>query len=154
MTASTDTAAFLRERLPALVPFVRTLGIEVTGFEPGRATCTLPDRGEIHNHIGGPHAGAMFTLGETASGAIVLAHFGHLLERATPLAVRAEIAYLSVARGDLVAEATLGRSAAEVVAELDGGARPEFPVPVVIRDREGTAVVEMTVHWTLRPNRP
>ncbi len=69
----------------------------------------LPDQSEYRNHVGGPHAGAMFTLGESASGAIVLAAFGDQLSRAVPLPVNAEIAFKKIALGPVRATATLGR---------------------------------------------
>jgi acyl-coenzyme A thioesterase PaaI-like protein len=140
------------------VPFARTLGIEfvevVAEADGGvRAVVRLPDAPEHHNHVGGPHAGAMFTLGETASGAVVLAAFGQVLDRAVPLAVTATIAYRKVALGPVRATARLGRAAAEVLAELDAGRRPEFPVEVEIGAEDGTITSELTVTWTLRPNR-
>lgn len=143
--------------LLAAVPFVRTLGLEVVEVAPGadgdvRAVLRLPDSPATHNHVGGPHAGAMFTLGESASGAVVLAAFGHLLDRATPLAVKAEIGYKKLAKGTVTATAHLGRPAAEVIAELDAGTRPEFPVPIEITTDDGTVTGRMTVVWTLRPN--
>ncbi|MFG3588585.1 DUF4442 domain-containing protein [Streptomyces sp. NPDC047990] len=91
-------------------------------------------------------------VGESASGAIVLAAFGEQLSRAVPLAVSAEIAYRKLAMGPVTATATLGRPAADVVAELDAGQRPEFPVTVAIRRADGAVTGEMTVVWTLRPN--
>lgn len=54
--------------------------------------------------------------------------------------------------GPVTATATLGRPAADVVAELDAGQRPEFPVTVAIRRADGAVTGEMTVVWTLRPN--
>lgn len=140
------------EMLAATVPMARTLNLEFLETTAERAVVTLPDQGDYHNHVGGPHAGAMFTLGESASGAIVLAAFGDQLARAVPLAVRAEIAYKKLAMGPVTATATLGRPAAEVVAELDEGRRPEFPVSVAIRREDGAVTGEMTVVWTLRPN--
>ncbi|GAA3814930.1 DUF4442 domain-containing protein [Streptomyces phyllanthi] len=140
------------EMLAATVPMARTLNLEFRETTPDKAVVALPDRSEYHNHVGGPHAGAMFTLGETASGAIVLAAFGEQLSRAVPLAVSAEIAYKKLAMGSVTATATLGRPAAEVVAELDAGQRPEFPVSVSIRRGDGAVTGEMTVIWTLRPN--
>ncbi|MFD5497818.1 DUF4442 domain-containing protein [Streptomyces sp. GDS52] len=140
------------EMLAATVPMARTLNLEFLETTSERAVVSLPDQGDYHNHVGGPHAGAMFTLGESASGAIVLAAFGDQLARAVPLAVRAEIAYKKLAMGPVTATATLGRPAAEVVAELDGGRRPEFPVTVAIRREDGAVTGEMTVVWTLRPN--
>ncbi|MEU0547757.1 DUF4442 domain-containing protein [Micromonospora sp. NPDC005979] len=139
------------------VPFARTLGIEFVEVAPEadggvRAVVRLPDTPATHNHVGGPHAGAMFTLGETASGAVVLAAFGQLLDRAVPLAVRAEIAYRKLALGAVLATARLRRPASEVVAELEAGQRPEFEIEVEIATEDGTPTSAMTVIWTLRPN--
>ncbi|MFJ5548865.1 DUF4442 domain-containing protein [Streptomyces sp. NPDC093225] len=140
------------ELLAATVPMVKTLNLEFLETTPERAVLRLPDQPEYHNHIAGPHAGAMFTLAESASGAIVIAAFGDQLSRAVPLAVRAEIGYKKVAKGVVTATATLGRPAAEVVAELDAGGRPEFPVKIEIRREDEAVSGEMTVIWTLRPN--
>ncbi len=97
------------ELLAATVPMVRTLNLEYLETSPERAVLALPDQSEYRNHVGGPHAGAMFTLGESASGAIVLAAFGDQLSRAVPLPVNAEIAFKKIALGPVRATATLGR---------------------------------------------
>ncbi|MGW5485411.1 DUF4442 domain-containing protein [Streptosporangium sandarakinum] len=144
-----DVGAFMLES----VPFARTLGISFDTVEPGRATARMPDRADLHNHVGGPHAGALFTLAESASGAAVLSAFGDQLSRATPLAAGATIRYVKLAMGEVVAEARLGASREEVLAELDAGRRPEFEVTVGIGTADSTPVAEMTVTWTLRPNR-
>ncbi|MFJ2767281.1 DUF4442 domain-containing protein [Streptomyces sp. NPDC087300] len=142
------------EMLAATVPMARTLNLEFRETAPDKAVVALPDQSDYHNHVGGPHAGAMFTLGESASGAIVLAAFGAQLSRAVPLAVSAEISYKKLAMGPVTATATLGRPAADVVAELDEGKRPEFPVTIAIQREDGAVTGEMTVVWTLRPNDP
>ncbi|MEU2611887.1 DUF4442 domain-containing protein [Micromonospora sp. NPDC007271] len=151
---SREVAAGLLEA----VPFARTLDIEFVEVAPEaeggvRAVVRLPDNPDHRNHVGGPHAGAMFTLGETASGAVVLAAFGQVLDRAVPLAVAATIAYQKIALGPVLATARLGRIPADVLAELDAGQRPEFPVEVEIGTEDGTTTSVMTVTWTLRPNR-
>ena len=130
----------------------RTLCLEFGEITPDCAVVRLPDQADFHNHVGGPHAGAMFTLAESASGAIVLAAFGEQLSRAVPLAVRAEIGYKKLAMGPVTATARLGRPAADVVAELDAGERPEFPVEVAITREDGAVTGEMSIIWTLRPN--
>ncbi|CAM5298103.1 MULTISPECIES: DUF4442 domain-containing protein [Streptomyces] len=140
------------ELLVATVPMARTLHIEFVEITPERAVVVLPDQSAFHNHVGGPHAGAMFTLGESAGGAIVLSAFGDQLARAVPLAVSAEISYRRLAMGTVTATATLGRPAADVVAQLDAGERPEFPVTIEIRRADGAVTGEMTAIWTLRPN--
>ncbi|MFJ4966372.1 DUF4442 domain-containing protein [Streptomyces sp. NPDC088729] len=140
------------EMLVATVPMARTLNLAFLETTAERAVVRLPDQAEYHNHVGGPHAGAMFTLAESASGAIVIAAFGDQMTRAVPLAVKAEIGYRKLAMGEVTATATLGRPVADVVAELDAGQRPEFPVAVEIRRADGAVTGEMTVVWTLRPN--
>lgn len=148
MTTPSETQS---HALAQLVPFVHTLGLEFLETSPERALLRLPDATEHHNHVGGPHAGAMFTLAESASGAIVLDAFGTLLDRAVPLAVRADISYLKLAMGPVLAEAQLRRPADQVIAELDAGQRPEFHVAVDIRTEDGTVTGQMNVVWTLRP---
>jgi uncharacterized protein (TIGR00369 family) len=138
---------------PQAVPMVGTLGLQFVDIDLQTATMTLPDQAEYHNHVGGPHAGAMFTLGESASGALVLANFGDRLGDATPLAVEAKIRYLKLAMGTVTATARMMRTGEEILAELDGGGRPEFLVEIEIKDGDGIVTGEMTIVWTLKPNR-
>ncbi|NJP67985.1 DUF4442 domain-containing protein [Streptomyces spiramenti] len=140
------------DQLVASVPMARTLGLEFTETTAERAVVRLPDRPEYRNHVGGPHAGAMFTLAESASGAIVLAAFADQLGRAVPLAVRAEIGYRKLAMGPITATAVMRRPIGDVVADLDAGTRPEFDVHVTLRRENGDVTGEMTVVWTLRPS--
>ncbi|MDJ1135619.1 DUF4442 domain-containing protein [Streptomyces iconiensis] len=137
--------------MAATVPMVRTLNLEFTETTSERAVVSLPDQDAFHNHVGGPHAGAMFTLGESASGAIVLTAFGDQLSRAVPLTVSSEITYKKLAKGRVTATAELGRSVAEIVAELDRGERPEFPVHITLTREDGSVSGEMSIVWTLRP---
>jgi acyl-coenzyme A thioesterase PaaI-like protein len=148
----------LADAMIETVPFARTLGVRFVAVDPEgdgvRAVVEMPDAPGLHNHVGGPHAGALFALGETASGAAVMAAFGDQLARAVPLAVRAEIGYRKLAMGTVRATARLSGAAARVVAELDAGGRPEFAVPVELSTVDGVVTAEMLVVWTLRPNRP
>lgn len=148
-----DTLPNIGELLTSTVPMVRTLDLRYIETTAERAVVALPDHPDYRNHVGGPHAGAMFTVGESASGAVVIGAFGDQLGRAVPLPVRVEVTYAKIARGEVRATATLGRPAAEVVAELDAGQRPEFPVEVVLTREDGAETGRMTVVWTLRPNR-
>jgi len=73
----------IRELMPNLVPFVKTLGLEYLELDAGRAVLRLADDPAFHNHVGGPHAGALFTLAESAAGAVVLVD-GLIVESGTP----------------------------------------------------------------------
>lgn len=147
-----DSTTDLGELLRATVPMTRTLNLEYLETTAQRAVVALPDQPDYHNHVAGPHAGAMFTLAESASGAVVLGAFGDQMNRAVPLPVRCEVQWTKLARGRVTATAELGRPAAEVVAELDAGSRPEFPVEVSVRREDGAETSHMTIVWTLRPN--
>ena len=144
----------IREQMPNVVPFVKTLGLEYLELDEGRAVLRLADEPAFHNHVAGPHAGAMFTLAESASGAVVLGSFEDLLDRVTPLAASATITYTRLARGPVTAEAVLGRPSDEVRAELDQtGGTVQFPVQVTLRTEDGRTNAEMTIQWALRPLR-
>ncbi|MEU7475170.1 DUF4442 domain-containing protein [Lentzea sp. NPDC042327] len=145
--------SFIADAMKQAVPYVKTTGIDFDEVSATRVVASLPDDETLRNHVGGPHAAMMFGLGETASGAVVMAAFAQHMAKATPLVARADIAYRKLAMGPLKAEAVLGRSADEVLAELDGGTRPEFPVTVTITNAEGVTTGEMVVVWTLKPVR-
>jgi acyl-coenzyme A thioesterase PaaI-like protein len=153
LTTMTTDAGWVGTAMEQAVPWVRTAGVEFGKITPERAVAYLPDAAGMHNHVGGPHAAMIFGLGETASGAVAMAAFGAAVQRATPLVVRSEIQYVRLARGTLTAAAVLDRPAADVLAELDAGTRPEFAVTVVITDAGGGETTRMSVVWTLRPNR-
>jgi acyl-coenzyme A thioesterase PaaI-like protein len=146
-----DDYGWVADTMKKTVPWVTTAGVEFTEVGADRVVCTLIDVENQRNHVGGPHAAVMFGLAETASGAVGLASFAGELSRATPLVVSSEIRYRKLAKGDLTAEAVLTRPAAEVIAELDSGERPEFAVDCTIRDAQGVTTAEMTVLWTLKP---
>ncbi|WP_158848159.1 DUF4442 domain-containing protein [Saccharothrix deserti] len=145
--------SFVADAMKQAVPWVKTMGVEFLEVAGDRVVAELPDREELRNHVGGPHAAMMFGVAETASGAVVMAAFTEHMDKATPLVARSEITYKKLALGALRAEAVLGRPAADVVAELEAGRRPEFPVGVTLTNAEGVTTGEMTVVWTLRPNR-
>lgn len=136
--------------MPTLVPMVGTLNLEFLDLTDTTAVLRLPDQPAYHNHIAGPHAGAMFTLGESASGALVLGNFAQHLGEVVPLAVEANIAYQKVAMGPVTATATMTRTAEEILAELRTGARPQFRVDVTIATQDGTVTGQMSVLWTLK----
>lgn len=140
--------------MPTLVPMVGTLSLEFVELNETTAVMRMPDQKPYHNHIGGPHAGAMFTLGESASGALVLGNFAEHLGVVTPLAVEANIRYRKVAMGPVLATAVMTRTVDEVLAELQSGTRPEFRVDITIATEDGTVTGEMYVVWTLKANKP
>lgn len=140
-------------QMPTAVPMVGALNIEFLELERQRVVVRLPDAPQFRNHIGGPHAGAMFTLAETATGAIVLGNFGMLVDRAVPLAVDASIRYKKVAMGPMYAEAIMARTPEAILAQLDAGERPEFRIEVSLAMEDWTVTGQASFLWTLKPTR-
>ena len=136
------------------VPFAGFLGVEVTSLAEGEATALLPERDELKNHVSSQHAGALFTVAETASGAAFVGAFAERMGDVTPLAREAEIAYEKIAKGPIEARATLAMPKEEALATLDREGKVEFPCEVVLTDADGNRVATATVGWHVRLNKP
>jgi acyl-coenzyme A thioesterase PaaI-like protein len=136
------------------VPFAGYLGLEITEVGPGRATVQLPDRAELGNHVGSQHAGALFTVAETASGAAFVGAFAERMGDVTPLARSAEISYEKIAKGPIDARARLGVPADEALGTLDSEGKVVFPCEIELTDSSGQRVATATVQWHVRLNQP
>lgn len=140
--AETDSAA-------AGVPFAHHARVEVLEVGSGTGRARMPDDPELRNHIQSLHAGALFTLGETASGSAMLGTFGALFGRVRPVTRKAEITYRKIARGPIEARASLARPAHEVLATLEEKGKVDFDVAVTLANEAGETVAEMVVTWNL-----
>jgi uncharacterized protein (TIGR00369 family) len=136
------------------VPFAGHLGLEITSVGEGEAVVVLPERSELTNHVGSQHAGALFTVAETASGAAFVGAFAERLGEVTPLARSAEVSYEKIAKGPIEASARLSVPAAGALATLDAEGKVEFPCEVELADSTGLRVATATVHWHVRLNQP
>lgn len=134
----------------AVVPMVATLGLEYVEVSPERTVVVLRDQPEYRNHVGGPHAAAMFALAESATGAVAIAAFGDLMDRAVLLPTTVTMDYVAIARGDLTATAWLDADAAAAREQFDAGSRPEFDIACEITDGEGTVTSRLRARWTLK----
>ncbi len=140
----------IRAGLQGAIPYNLHLGLEILEIAPARGVVRLPDTETLRNHVGSQHAGALFSLGEAASGAAFVGAFVERLSDLTPLAERAEIAYRRIARGAITATARLATPAEEVGAALEQGGRARFPVDVALTNGARDVVADMTVHWYVR----
>ena len=140
--------------IPALIHgsqgFVGTLGPRVLEVDP--ALLRLDAGPELHNHLGGPHAAAIFGLGETAAFVVLLRVFGDLVEQgAVPLVASTQIAYSAVATGPLLAQAELTGDEASARAALAAKGRARFDVEVrVRREADGVETAVATYAMALR----
>ena len=136
------------------IPFAGHLGVTVTSMAEGEAVALLPEREELKNHVGSQHAGALFSVAETASGAAFVAAFAERMGEITPLARSAEIAYEKIAKGPIEATARLGIGAEEALATLDAEGKVVFPCEIELTDAQGQRVATATVQWHVRLNQP
>jgi uncharacterized protein (TIGR00369 family) len=136
------------------VPFAGYLGLEIASVAAGEAVVVLPERAELTNHVGSQHAGALFTVAETASGAAFVGAFAERMGDVTPLARNAEISYEKIAKGPIEAKATLGVDSNEALATLDSEGKVVFPCEIELTDSAGQRVATATVQWHVRLNKP
>ena len=132
--------------------FVATLGARVQSVDP--ALLRLDAGPELHNHLGGPHAAAIFGLGETAAFVVLLRVFGDLVEQgAIPLVKGSTIGYSAVATGPLLAQADLPGDEAGARQSLADRGRATFDVEVRFRrESDGGETAVATYVMALRQN--
>ena len=135
-----------------MIPFATHIGLQVKTIGPGVCTVVLPEAPTTMNHVTSQHAGALFTVGESASGGAFIGTFAERMGEITPLAQSAEITYKKIARGDITANATLTADPAQLHEELDREGKVRFNVDVELSDPEGNVVAEMVVQWYVRKN--
>jgi acyl-coenzyme A thioesterase PaaI-like protein len=100
------------------------------------------------------HAGALFTLAETASGAAVAGAFADMIGNLRPVAAEAKIAYLKLARGIVSCAAKTSEPAEALRRRLHDEHKVVFDVLVDLFRDDGQPVAAMTVSWNVRFNTP
>ena len=130
------------------IPHTLAMGIVVEHAANGDVEMTLPDATSNQNMVGIIHAGALYTFGETVAGVAAGIDF---LDKAFPLARKAEIRYLSPAKGAIRGRAQVAPSDTDRVrAELERDGRSELGVRVHLWDTNGKPVAEMGVDYSFR----
>jgi len=132
--------------------FVGTLGPRVLSSDRDSARLRLDAGPELHNHVGGPHAAAIFGLGETAAFAVLLEVFGDLVEAgAIPLVKTATISYSAIATGPLLATSRLVGDEASARESLQSRGVASFDVEIVFaRETDGVQTGGMTARMALK----
>ncbi len=138
----------LQETLSA-IPYLPYHEIEVAEQAGGAVTARMPFRREVTNYVGTVHAGALFTLAETAAGVaatnIVPGGGAFVLLRG------AEVHYTRRAESELVATArVVAEHAGKARAGVAADGRGDSDVVVEITDAEGERVFEARFDYALR----
>ena len=140
-----DTQALLDS-----IAYVAWHGQKLRVEEPARVVVAQPDRPDLRNYFGTVHAGALFTLAETAAGVAadhVAGSMGGFI-----LLGEAKLRYRRRAEGALEAQAQLDPAIdlAALAREFAVGGRARMAVEVAIRDLGGEIVFEGTFHYAMR----
>lgn len=140
----------IRTQLAKTVPFANHVGVEIMEVGNGQATTRLAQTPTTENHIASQHAGALFTLGEAASGAAMAGAFATRLAAIRPVAGSAAIRYTRVAKGAITATGTIDQDVDGLTAKLDAEGKIAFDVNVTMTDEAGEDVASMKVDWHLK----
>lgn len=140
----------IKTHMTQAIPFAAHVGVELLEIAAGTASATLDQSKETSNHIGSQHAGAMFTLGEAASGGALGGALAPVLLEVRPVAAGARISYVKIAKGRLTAYAQTSQPGAELLATLKTEGKVAFTIEVDIKDETGDTVATMSVDWHVR----
>ncbi len=140
----------IKDHMSKSIPYAAETGAEVTDIRADGAEARLSKTGKVGNHIGTIHAGAIFTLGETASGAAMSGLLADKILELRPVAAEASIQYLKTAKTDLIAYGKASIPAEQALAALDADGKAQFDVGVSIRDADDAEVATMTVAWHVK----
>ncbi|MGC1502861.1 MAG: DUF4442 domain-containing protein [Sulfitobacter sp.] len=143
----------IKSHLDTAVPFANHVGVQLLEIGDGTASAELEQRDEVSNHIQSMHAGAMFTLGEAASGAAMAGALAPVILNMRPVAATAGITFKKIAKGRLTAHAKTSQGGTALMKAIQADGKVAFDVVVDVRDAAGDTVVEMTVNWYVSANR-
>lgn len=120
--------------------FLRTLGPTLVSASAEKASLRLDAGPELFNHMGGPHAAALFGLGELTAFALLLKAFGDVVQSGgVPLIKSAEVSYLGLVRGPVITTATLVDDPEQVRARFAERGSASFVVDVQFHLEDGGA---------------
>jgi uncharacterized protein (TIGR00369 family) len=143
----------IKQQMMNTLPFAKTCGICIDEIGAGTSRVSMPEDPRLNNHLGSHHAGAIFTLAETASGAAMAGGFADLIMGLRPVAKEARIQYLKVSQGSTHAKARVPGDIAALKQVLQSEGKVAFPVEVEVMDASDTVVATIQVEWHLSMKR-
>ncbi|PVZ67656.1 DUF4442 domain-containing protein [Pelagibaculum spongiae] len=131
------------------IHYAKTSGIKFTKLTSSETRASIRNIKRVQNHIGGIHATAMATLGESATGSVLAMN---LPDDKLPLLKSMKIDYVARANGDMKAIASLSDEQREQIRTLDKG---EVTVQLEVRDsKSGEPILgEFTWAWIPKKRR-
>ena len=145
-----DIYEMIKAQMGVTVPFAAHTGVQLDSVSDGAAVASLDQRDETANHLGAQHAGALFTLGEAASGAAMAGGFAEKIMEVQPVAGEAQIQYKKLAKGKIIAKAKTMTDASALRDRLTADGKVNFDVTVDLFDESEKNVASLTVKWFVR----
>lgn len=132
-----------------LSPFNGHLGSRLDQWTDERCVIYLKRHRGICNHVKSIHAGALFTLGETCAGLVVIRNFP--FARYRPLMSDVKVNYAKQARGDVTGDCVIPAEAiARMHEELRNEIVPFIDAVTTIRNSENEVVATVTTTWQVK----
>ncbi len=126
------------------IPFVAKTGV----VKNAQGELSLRANADTHNHLQTIHAGALFTLAESASGELLFTRFPDLAERVVPLLRDAQVKYRRAAEGSVSAHAMVSADAVDAFREqLAKKGRAAITVAVDVKNSEGVVTCSASFNW-------
>lgn len=125
-------------------PFVERIGIE----QAGDGILRLSPAPALENHLQTVHAGALFTLAETASAEALRVTFPELVDKVIPVVRDARVRLRNPATGVVSAFPSISEDARERCrAQLARKGRSSIAVDVELQDAAGLVILTASFTW-------
>jgi len=129
------------------IPFVNKVGLK----KNANGVLEIEIEPDVQNHLQSIHAGAQFTLAETASGELLQTLFPELVENVIPVLRDAQIKYKKPAQKNITASASIPKeTAVEFKHQLIQKGRALIAVNVEIKDVEGVITCIGIFNWFIQ----
>lgn len=130
------------------VPFSKHIGIKTS--DEGEELI-LPFSDHVKNHLGTFHAGAQFSLMETASGDFLQQQFPELVGKVIPVLRKAEAKYKKPATSDLKAVASVAEETRQRFSQqFEQKGRGIISVDVELIDEDGIITTNAVYEWFIQ----
>ncbi|MGZ3438271.1 MAG: PaaI family thioesterase [Polyangia bacterium] len=141
-------AASVKNLVEQLIPFVKKTGVVADELTATKVKLHLPHDPTNLNPMGILHAGASFTLAETAAAAMCVMAFG---QRVMFIGKKVEIAFKRPGKGDVFATTQLTPvDTQRIMDEVGKSGKTDAPLAVDVVDATGETVAIATVTMSVR----
>ncbi|PZQ45830.1 MAG: hypothetical protein DI551_06335 [Micavibrio aeruginosavorus] len=135
--------------LSFLSPFNAHLGGKMLEWSDNRCVIAVKRKRGVRNHVGSIHAGALFTLGETCAGLIIIRNFP--FGKFRPLMSDVSVDYAKQARGDVTGECVILPETIKAMMEtINAGEVPRVEVVTEIYDKDRLLIATATTVWQVK----